>query len=172
MLELGAYWGFYSLSLLQQRPLARCYLLEPDAANLYCGKTNFKLNHRQGHFTKARVADAPDKEPPTISLDHFCNTHSIDQLHILHADIQGYEGAMLAGAQHMLSTGKVDYVFISTHSNALHYACMEQLESWGYTIVAAANMEETFSVDGLICAQHHSLEAPGIIDISKKSTSR
>lgn len=30
MLELGAYWGFYSLSLLNRRPKARCILVEPD----------------------------------------------------------------------------------------------------------------------------------------------
>ena len=53
MLELGAYWGFYSLSLLQERPAADCHLVEPDSENLSCGRLNFRLNRRQDCFTKA-----------------------------------------------------------------------------------------------------------------------
>ena len=37
MLELGAYWGFYSLSLLEVQPKAICHLVVPNLENLTSG---------------------------------------------------------------------------------------------------------------------------------------
>ncbi|MFM7447253.1 MAG: FkbM family methyltransferase [Leptolyngbyaceae cyanobacterium] len=169
MLELGAYWAFYSLSLLQQRPNAKCYLVEPDPVNLLSGKINFRLNNRQGYFKQAGVDCKPRKNPKMISIDSFCREHRIEHLNILHADIQGCELAMLDGAREMLSEGKVDFVFISTHSNSLHTDCLERLISLGYMILAEVDLDETFSVDGLIVAKYHSLDQPKPIKISRKS---
>jgi len=139
MLELGAYWGFYSLSLLQKRPEARCFLVEPIKANLLSGELNFRLNGRTGCFVHARVDRTPQMEPRTISVDSFCSDNEIDHLDILHADIQGGELLMLEGACRMLSSGKVDFVFISTHSNSLHADCIKSLESAGYVILVEAD---------------------------------
>jgi hypothetical protein len=169
MLELGAYWGFYSLSLLQQRPKARCFLVEPDKANLLSGELNFRLNGRKGVFVQAGVDRPPQIGPRTISVDSFCRDHGIEHLDILHADIQGYELLMLEGACRMLSSGKVDFVFISTHSNSLHADCIKSLESAGYVVLAEADLNETFSYDGLIVAKHRGIDQPKEIKISRKS---
>ncbi len=169
MLELGAYWGFYSLSLLQQRPKARCFLVEPEKVNLLSGELNFRLNGRTGFFTQASVDRAPQTEPRTISVDSFCSDHGIDRLDILHSDIQGHELLMLEGASRMLSGGKVDYVFISTHSNSLHADCIKSLESAGYVVLAQADLNETFSHDGLIVAKHKGVDQPKGVNISRKT---
>ncbi|HMO64487.1 MAG TPA: FkbM family methyltransferase, partial [Verrucomicrobiota bacterium] len=124
MLELGAYWGFYSMSLLLRRPRARCYLVEPELSHLVAGRLNFRRNGLQGVFVEACVGNEPRRTPPTITVDSFCADRGIEHLHILHADIQGHELSMLAGARRMLSERRVDYVFISTHSNELHRACL------------------------------------------------
>ena len=50
MLEL-VILGILFLSLLKQRPKAKCHLIEPVVSNLYCGKLNFKLNKRKGFFS-------------------------------------------------------------------------------------------------------------------------
>ncbi|MBT8036294.1 MAG: FkbM family methyltransferase [Verrucomicrobiae bacterium] len=168
MLELGAYWGFYSLSLLQQRPKATCFLVEPETQNLISGRINFRLNGRKGIFTQASVDRSPKDNPRTISVDSFCREHNIDHLHMLHSDIQGYELAMLEGASNLLTKGNADFVFISTHSTKLHIDCIEKLKSFGYVILADADMKETFSYDGLIVAKHHSIENPQAVEISKK----
>jgi len=170
MLELGAYWAFYSLSLLQQRPNAKCYCVEPEALNLLSGKINFRLNHRHGHFTFARVDSKPQSNPATISVDSFCLAHGIRHLNILHSDIQGYELAMLEGACEMLQEGRVDFVFISTHSNQLHNLCLHRLLSFGYVILASVNLDETYSADGLIVAKHNLIDEPGPMTISRKPT--
>ena len=169
MLELGAYWGFYSLSLLQRRPKARCFLVEPEKVNLLSGELNFSLNGRTGFFAQACVGRTPQIEPRTISVDSFCSDHGIDHLDILHADIQGHELLMLEGAGRMLSSGKVDFVFISTHSNSLHADCIKSLESAGYVVLAEADLNETYSYDGLIVAKHRGIEQPKGIKISRKT---
>jgi hypothetical protein len=169
MLELGAYWGFYSLSLLKRRPKAICFLVEPNTFNLVSGKLNFRLNGRKGHFLQAMVSEHPKKRPHTISVDQFCRENQIQHLDILHADIEGSELSMLAGARDILSQNQVDYIFISTHSSSLHASCLRELVSYGYSIIASADMNETFSVDGLIVASRAGLNRPGKIDISKKS---
>lgn len=169
MLELGAYWGFYSLSLLQTRPQAKCYLVEPETENLLSGKINFRLNARKGHFTQAGVGRFVMQNPKTISVDWFCKAHSINHLDILHSDIQGSELAMLEGASETLKAGCVDYIFISTHSNELHANCLGKLESFGYIILCDADMNETYSYDGLIVAKHNSIKNPMKCEISKKA---
>ena len=158
MLELGAYWAFYSLSLLQRHPRARCYLVEPDPANLMIGRINFRLNRRRGTFVRAMAGAAPQTKPPTISVDTFCENRQITHLEILHADIQGQELAMLHGADRMLSGKQIDCLFISTHSDRLHGDCIQLLKSKGYDIVAEADLKGTYSLDGLIVAKRPSLE--------------
>ncbi|MEX0323178.1 MAG: FkbM family methyltransferase [Puniceicoccaceae bacterium] len=168
MLELGAYWGFYSLSLLKQRPQAKCYLVEPDAENILSGQYNFRMNGRTGQFTEAWVGAEFRMKPPTIAVDAFCTEHDITHLHILHADIQGAELDMLLGASKMLNAGKVDFVFISTHSNKLHASCLERLEEYGYVTLAEVDLDATYSFDGLIVAKHPSVAQPEQLEISRR----
>lgn len=168
MLELGAYWAFYSLSLLNSRPGATCYMVEPDPHNIISGKVNFEANSRTGHFFNAFVDESPKNNPPTISVDTFCSQQGIERIHILHSDIQGFELAMLRGGRHMLSAHLVDYVFISTHSQELHVACCSALREYGYEILASADMEETYSFDGLIVAKSPGIKDAVKVEISKR----
>jgi hypothetical protein len=172
MLELGAYWGFYSLSLLQQHPRAQCFLIEPQPANLLSAELNFRLNGRTGYFVQSWVDKTPQIQEQKVSVDSFCSDRGIDHLDILHSDIEGFELLMLQGASHMLSNGKIDFIFISTHSNSLHADCIKRLESTGYMILAEANLDETFSYDGLIVAKHKEIAQPEEINISRKTVSR
>ena len=169
MLELGSYWGFYSLSLLHQRPRARCFLIEPDEVNMVSGKLNFRLNGRKAHFTLAGIGAEPSRQRRILTVDAFCKTRGILHLDILHADIQGHEAAMLEGARDMLLREMVDYVFISSHSNELHRLCCEKLRDFGYRIVTQANLDETFSYDGLIVAAKQSAIYQPLFDISRRS---
>jgi hypothetical protein len=168
MLELGAYWGFYSLSLLNERTEAECFLVEPESFNLLCGEVNFELNRREGKFIQAAIG-ATHVPRKIVSVDGLMQEHSIPHLDILHADIQGFELDMLEGAKEALFNGCVDYVFISTHSNVLHRSCLEFLENYEYKILAEADLNETFSYDGVIVARRGSHPGPDIIEISKRS---
>ena len=94
--------------------------------------------------------------------------HNVTQLSILHSDIQGFELRMLDGCAEALKNKKIDYFFISTHSNEIHQACIEKLASYHYQIVCDANLDESFSVDGLIVAKRKDAAGPERIEISKK----
>jgi hypothetical protein len=170
MLELGSYWGFYSLSLLRVRPQAKCYLVEPDPFNMLSGKLNFRLNKRKAVFRESLIGEKPSKNPRTSTVDSLCEEFGIEHLDILHADIQGYELSMLKGAQSMLEKNAIDFVFISTHSQELHADCSESLVDGGYRILCAADLEATFSYDGLIVAASEKMRQQPGIEISNRLT--
>ena len=51
MLELGSYWGFYSMSLIDEKPKAKCHCIEAGQRELLSGKSNFILNGMDAEFT-------------------------------------------------------------------------------------------------------------------------
>lgn len=171
MLELGAYWAFYSLSLLQRHPAASCHLVEPCPIRIESGKINFDANGRQGNFEQAYVSDKDSwswLHGRTISVDGFCARKKLSRLHVLHSDIQGHEYKMLTGAHSMLSRQLIDFVLVSTHSNSLHSECLSVLRSHEYDILASADMDESFSADGLIVARRKGVAGPSRIEIAHK----
>jgi hypothetical protein len=146
-------------------------MVEPIAENLYCGKSNFKLNNMNGHFTQAFVGKAsanPWYSIKTICIDDFIEKHKIEKLNILHSDIQGYEYDMLLGAERSITKGIIDYIFISTHSNELHNTCRDFLINHQYEIIADANLDQTFSFDGLIVGRLKSITGLGKVPIQLK----
>ena len=174
MLELGAYWGFYSLWFLSVLKNATCYLVEPEIENLESGKLNFSLNEKRGIFENAYVGEK-DKwslfRRKIISVDGYCARMGIQHLNVLHADIQEKEVKMLRGSKKMLSNESIDYIFISTHSNELHYECIEILKSYNYSILASADVENTYSLDGLIVAKSRLAAGPATLPIAQKTNS-
>ncbi|HJN11214.1 MAG: hypothetical protein QGG09_13435 [Pirellulaceae bacterium] len=58
ILELGAYWAFYSMWFAKVVPNARCYLVEPRQKNLRVGKANFATNGVKESSFVARSARA------------------------------------------------------------------------------------------------------------------
>lgn len=172
MLELGSYWAFYSLWFSREIPGARCHCVEPVAENLRFGEANFRANGRSAQFLQGFIGAqdrAGDGEhPATYCVDSLMERFRLDRLGLLHADIQGHEMEMLRGARRSLAEGKVDFVFISSHSNLLHYQCLEFLESLHYRVLAEADLLETFSHDGVIVAARSALPHLEPIVIAKK----
>lgn len=72
MIEMGAYWSFYSMWFNQKIKDAKNYMIEPDEFNLAQGKRNFALNGLKGNFTQAFIGKKyQDSKPPVISVDYF-----------------------------------------------------------------------------------------------------
>jgi Methyltransferase FkbM domain len=171
MLELGAYWAYYSLWFAKTVKNSRCFLVEPLSEHLRSGEINFRINDAQGVFTQAFVDSFEGKDPEgrrCTAVDPFCARNGIEHLAILHADIQGAEVNMLRGAKLFLARKAVDWIFISTHSNQLHHDCIRILEASGYLIMASANLNETYSVDGLIVAKADAAIEPSTLEICKR----
>ncbi len=171
MVEMGAFWSFYSMWFQKEISKSVNYLIEPDSFNLGQGKRNFQLNHMKGQFIQAFVGSksSSDENGTTICVDDLVSKHSIPFIHMLHSDIQGYEYDILLGAETTFRENKIGYVFISTHSNELHYKCMDYLLGKNFIIIASADLNETFSEDGLIAARAPYFEGVDAIRISKKN---
>lgn len=169
MLELGSYWAFYSMWFYKEIAGAYCFCVEPETRNIQMGKDNFALNFGDsppGVIFEQAYAGQNDKTAdsktviPTISVDGFLSKRGISTLALLHADTQGHELDVLKGAATSLSAKAIKFLFISTHTNQLHRACLEELHRHNYHILADIDLLETFSFDGLIVAQ--SPETPEI----------
>jgi len=154
MIELGAYWSYYSLWFRQAVPNAVNYMVEPEAENLEVGRQNFALNGAEGVFIQARVGacDCADTDPPTVSVDGLMARYGLARVEFLHADIQKHEYAMLQGACRAFAERRVRFAFVSTHGGLIHSRCLGFLRRRGYRIVAEHTRYESFSADGLIVA--------------------
>jgi len=155
MFELGAYWGFYSMWFAREISGARCFLVEGDPANTEVGRENFERNKLSGTFYTAFLGsdDLPENKPvPRCSVDGLMCKYNLESLTMLHADIQGHELAMLEGASSTLASRKVAVLFISTHSDELHYKCKEFLESKGYLVPWSIDCIDSYSLDGVLVA--------------------
>jgi Methyltransferase FkbM domain len=147
MLELGAYWGHYSMWLKSRVPGAKVILVEPEDDNLEAGKRNFIYNKLTGEFIKAFVGKGH------FSVDEFFKHRKIEKLNILHSDIQGFELEMLNDAAISLAGHKVDYVFLSSHSQDWHHGCARFLKDKGYRVEVSSDFDiETTSNDGFMFA--------------------
>lgn len=170
MMELGSYWAFYSMWFASVVPQGRCIMVEPDPHKINFGKLNFNLNNLRGNFDLGFIDGENKLSPsiPTYTVDYLMEKYGVERLHILHSDIQGYELAMLKGAHKAMERGAIDYFFISTHSNSLHNDCITRLKDLGYEILCEANLDESYSVDGLIVAKRTGTPGPDKIEISKR----
>lgn len=146
MIELGAYWGHYSMWLKKLRPQARVILVEPEAAALAAGESNFRRNGFSGEFVQAFVGRG------RLEMDAFRKDRTLPKIDILHADVQGYEIEMIEGCQESLKEKRVDYLLISTHSQERHLVAMTMLAALGYRIEVASDCEQTTSFDGFVFA--------------------
>jgi hypothetical protein len=150
MIELGAYWAHYSMWLKGIRPRASVTMVEPDPENLAAGQANFARNGFEGEFIHAVVGTG------RWELDEFFASRGISHLDVLHADIQGAEGQLLDGGEQTLGSSQIDYVCVSTHSQALHLSVAEELTGFGYRVEVSSDFDnETTSFDGFIFAASH-----------------
>ena len=156
MIELGSYWAFYTIWFNKCVKNAKNYCIEPSWDNLNVGKENCKINNVNANFTCGFVNNE------SIKLSKFVQEKNIDFIDILHSDIQGSEFEMLQDIIPFLDKNKIRYLFISTHSNKLHYDCVNLLKEHKYRIISSADYEtETFCYDGIIVAcQEDNLEIP------------
>lgn len=163
MIELGSYWGFYSM-WFNKEVKGKNILVEPDYNNMLFGENNFNLNNMTGTFYN-KFVNSYDNES-TITVNKIFELENLDRVAICHSDIQGYEFEMLLGCSNVID--RIDYFFISTHENSLHANCIEFLIKNGFDILCSANLDESYSYDGLIVAKNKNIKGPDNIVISKR----
>lgn len=171
MIELGAYWSFYSIWFNKSISRANNFMVEPELQNLWYGINNFRINNVSGTFTNAFVGKHSGyiENTPIINIDDYVAEKNISFIDILHSDIQGYELDMLMGAAKTIAQNKIGYFFISTHGNKVHYECLDFLKANKIQILFSADEFDTYSLDGLIVAKSAHYKGIEKINISLKT---
>ena len=165
MLEVGAWWSFYSMWFHQQVKNANNYMMEPAGGHLEIGKKNFEMNGFTGTFFTARI---PDKGKDGWTVDKWMKDAEVSFLDVLHADIQHYELNMLNGAEESLRNNKIKYVFVGGHSQELHFDCMNFLKDCGFEIIASADFDwESNSLDSILVARNKSMPGVNFTDVNE-----
>jgi hypothetical protein len=169
MLELGCYWGFYSMWFSSKVKNAKNVLVD-NRDGIERAKANFAMNTLNADFMEAYIGKSNPEATLRISnVDEIAQLFNLEFIHILHCDIQGFELEMLETMPKQLKKNGIGYVFISTHSNDLHYACIQFLETNGFSILCHADLDKSFSEDGLIVAKANHFKGIEHVQISMRN---
>lgn len=171
VMEVGAFWAYYTVWALHRLPGARAFLVEPDPGYLEVGRRNLELNGMTGTFLQAAVgADRRAPEPFECESDgvvrrvgveglrSLYERFGLDRVDLLLVDVQGAETPLLEAAREMLAAGAVRFLVLSTHHEVIsgdprtHDRCREVLEAAGAHVVCEHTPGESVSGDGLIVA--------------------
>ena len=187
MVELGAYWAYYTNWYLGAVPGSRAVCVEPEAAHLVIGRRNLGLNDRKAELILACIGEkyrpAAEDESQGIEavecLDMAALQERIDneQIELLHMDVQGAETGFLRSMRRSAPV-QVRFLVVSTHHESItgspstHADCLAELRDQGAVILAEHSVAESFSGDGLIVAsfdaKDRSLQLPPISRASSK----
>lgn len=189
MIELGAFWAYYSLVAVKHAGRAgldvSATMLEPSVHGGLVGRENFvangfctapstsgrvdaavdarwvramicapKLERVRGYHSQG--ADSREEEPPCTTVAALMAARGIDELDILHIDIQGAELKALRSTP----LDRVNHVVLGTHSPALHRESRELLRNAGFEIAREVAKPDAGWDDGYIHAFRSVLAPP------------
>lgn len=191
MIELGAFWAFYSLWFHKEKKKALNICCEPDPTNLEIGEKNAGLNNfgnihfldvASGEKDGRRVKIVMDSDPSVVrkvkvrSIDSLVNEYKLNKLDLLHMDIQGVELDALHGATKTITSGKLRFLIVSTHhyffskDPLTHRKCLDFIREHGGHIISSHTVLESFSGDGLIAASFWAEDKDMTIDVQLNHT--
>ena len=151
MIELGSYWGYYSLWFNHSIRNATNIMVEPNINNLEIGKKHFEINNMKGIFENMYVGAYDDDN--TTTVDSIIERSNLENVDIVHADIQFAEYDMLVGCRKAIASKKIKWFFISTHNAGLNQLCNKYLVKNNYEILVSHVKNKIPSTDGLIVAK-------------------
>lgn len=171
MIEFGCYWAYYTCWFKSLYPNGLAMCAEPHSKNLEIGRKNVELNGFDNvHFNHAfagkysRVKRLIENDEDDVFSDQFLTVadmfekHNLEQLDLLHLDIQGAETDVLEDCIDLFKSKKIRFVIVSTHVHYIsgdpltHQKCLETLKSCGARIIVEHDVHESFSGDGMISA--------------------
>lgn len=189
MLELGCFWGYYSLWFGRQVPGARCILCEPDPAHLAIARQNAAHNGIAATFIQAaagvsgpRTIELESVGEPTevraLSVADILAQQGVAFLDLLHLDVQGAELEVLQTLCSDGITDRIRFVFVSTHHFRIsgdpltHERCLDLLGKAGSHIICEHTVEESYSGDGMIVASFQPQDRDLQVEVSRNRASQ
>ncbi|UOM35369.1 FkbM family methyltransferase [Acuticoccus sp. I52.16.1] len=176
MIELGAFWCFYTASFLASlKGEAAAIAVEPDPGNVIAGLQTLQRNGLTAEVVFGRVGPAgppatvtrygAQMSAPRVDVAAMMAARGWDTIDILHADIQGAEIALMTEIADLLAARRIGYVFVSTHGRREQIACLEAFDKARYVLVAEHDMAESYSFDGLVVARAPDRSGPPFVDL-------
>lgn len=167
MIELGAYWAFYSILFGKRLPKAKMILVEANPHSLKITKKNIERNGllERSTIIHGAVTDRDDEiicfgdssiqsdgkyQVSTISVDGIMKKLGLSRVDLVHMDVQGAEESVIQGMVKVLANKAIDYIFIGTHSNDLHTTCEALLNRAGYRTLVSINRDKSVSDEGIL----------------------
>ena len=185
MVELGAFWAYYSMWFNKALPGSTNIMVEPDPVNLEVGRRNFALNGMDGLFVHAAAGSAHGetvwlpcesdwkvRRIATVTLDGLLREHNVDRFDLVLCDAQGAELDVLRAAREALAAGQIRFLVVSTHHWTIsgdpltHQKCLGELTQAGAHIIAEHSVAEGCSGDGLIAASADARDAGFTVPIT------
>jgi len=191
MIELGCYWGFYSMWFARDISDARVVLTEPDPRNLDIARQNFRKNNLDDTAIFYRACAGFDQQYPLrlestgdltpvdgMSVSRLMELQELKYLELLHMDVQGAECDVLESLMENNLFRKIRFLFVSTHHYQIsrdplvHERCLHAICQMGGHIVAEHTVDESFSGDGFIVASFSELDQNFTVPISRNRASQ
>ncbi|HET6608400.1 MAG TPA: FkbM family methyltransferase [Rhodopila sp.] len=108
---------------------------------------------------------------PIVDLNQYIEDNLIEHIGLLHCDIQGGELFILRKNADLFRSGRIDWLFISTHhDDTFHLTCLREIEDLGFVVVAQHNVSQSYSGDGLVVAKRPGTGGPDNIPISHRNS--
>lgn len=126
MLELGSNYSYYSMLFKKILGPDKTFniMVEPYGPCMQYGKDHFEINNLEGVFLQEKIRNPTpcgvwsgiSFDCPSTTIDEIMERYHIEELDMLHCDIDGAEGYMLDGAESTLKNKKIDTLFLMTHA--------------------------------------------------------
>ncbi len=170
MIELGAFWSYYSIWFLKDHPQRQALGVEPDPSHIEIGLKNAALNNVNLEIRCGFLGsmDIPSNnfvtensgivDIPMIRASTLVKEFSPSGLDLLHLDIQGAEADVIRDCQDLLLSKTIQFLLISTHAEPIsgspltHQECLDMVREFDGVILEEHDVHESFSGDGLIAA--------------------
>ncbi len=166
MIEIGSWWGFWSLTFRKRFSGGRNILIEPGKRQLCIGIKNFRLNnfnetHYWGGFylNKSNSLDnvkasydfdyreneyfdkniLGNKVGPELEFIDIYSIEHLDEIDLLHMDIQGSELQLLEDLKlnyPWILDSKIKNIIVATHSNEIHNKLLQIFADFNFNIVS------------------------------------
>lgn len=178
MIEIGAFWAYYTAWFLSAVSGSTAVCLEPDPRNAACGRRNLELNGLTATWVTgaagrtfeagAQFKPQPDRDAisvPVHGLASLLGAAGHGPVEMLHIDAQGAELPFLESLADPSVIGTVRFLVVSSHDHRItgspttHEDCLRIIARLGGTVLAEHSVEESFSGDGLIVASLHPADA-------------
>lgn len=173
IVELGAFWSYYTLWYLNKIPGSRAICVEPDAKHLAVGRLNAGQNNLADriHFVEAWVGgmasdgvvreSESSKDARNLPLMDMAGISSLcagRTIEMLHMDVQGAELSFINTIETAVRQKSLRFIVVSTHhrsisgSSETHRDCVKVIRDLGGHVLVEHSVSESYSGDGLIAA--------------------